>query len=152
MQDTNGNKTNSSTLSLVLLHPLPTRILHWSQVFIIITLISCGMFLHYPRFLDSSFSTIKNIKGIFNFLLIANTAVYIYYSLRTKHYRELIFSRRDTQFIPSFLRYMFFLKEDPGYYGKYNPGQKAVYTTWFLLILLQILTGLLLFFLITLGE
>lgn len=138
--------------ALVELHPLPVRILHWSQVFIITTLIFCGMYLHYPRFLDTAFSTVKNTKGIFNFLLMANTLVYIYYSLRTKHYREVIFSRRDIQFIPSFFRYILFLKENPGYYGKYNPGQKAVFTTWFLFVLLQIFTGLLLFYPDTFGE
>jgi len=136
---------------IIELHPLPVRILHWNQFFIIITLIVCGMYLHYPRFLDTPYTTIKNIKGVFNFLLIANTMVYIYYSLISKHYSELIFGLRDIKFIPSFFRYVFFLKENPGYYGKYNPGQKATYTLWFLLILIQIFTGLLLFFPDTFG-
>ncbi|NLT94032.1 MAG: iron hydrogenase [Clostridia bacterium] len=138
--------------ALVQLHPLPVRILHWTQFFIIMILIICGMYLHYPRFLEHSFSTIKNIKGVFNFLLIANTLVYVYYSLRTEHYREIILGRRDLRFIPDFLRYIFFLKKNHGYYGKYNPGHKAVFSTWFLLILLQIFTGLLLFFPDTFGA
>ena len=138
-------------LSIIERHPLPVRILHWLQVIIITTLIVCGLYLHYPRFLETPYSTIKNIKGVFNFLLIANTLVYIYYSLISKHYRELIIGFRDLQHIPSFFRYIFFLSENPGYYGKYNPGQKAMYTFWFILILIQIFTGLQLFFPDTFG-
>lgn len=143
-------KSINSSL-IIELHPLPVRILHWSQFFIIITLIFCGLYLHYPRFLDTSFTAVKTTKGIFNFLLIANTMIYVYYSVITQHYRELIFGIRDIKFIPSFLRYVFFLSKNPGYYGKYNPGQKAMYSFWFLLILLQIFTGLILFFPDTFG-
>jgi len=151
LKKNNNTGIDSSTLSpfhystIIELHPLPVRILHWSQFFIITTLITCGMYLHYPIF-DIPFATVKNIKGIFNFFLIANTLVYIYYSLISKHYRELIFGFRDIKYTPSFFRYIFFFNKNPGYYGKYNPGQKAVYTFWFLLILLQIFAGLLLFF------
>jgi Ni/Fe-hydrogenase 1 B-type cytochrome subunit len=142
---------DSSTVSLfrsstiIQLHSLPVRLLHWAQFFIITTLIICGMYLHYPLFLDIPFNTVKNLKGVFNFLLISNTMIYIYYSLISKHYREVIFSFRDIRFIPSFFRYIFFLNKNPGYYGKYNPGQKAIYTFWLMLILLQIFTGFMLF-------
>ncbi|MDK2824177.1 MAG: Ni/Fe-hydrogenase 1 B-type cytochrome subunit [Clostridia bacterium] len=136
---------------IIELHSLPVRILHWTQVFIIITLIICGFYIHYPGLLNIPFSTIKNIKGVFNFLLIINSSLYIYYSIISKHYLELIFSFRDIRFIPVFFKYIFFLKDEPGYYGKYNPGQKATYTFWFLLILVQIFTGLTLFYPETFG-
>ena len=131
---------------LVELHSLPIRILHWNSVFIIFTLIITGLFLHYPLGIELPLRAVRQTKGIFNFLLIVNTSIYIYYSLITKHYTNLIFSSRDFKFIPSFTRYMLFLKEEPGYYGKYNPGQKATYSLWLLLILTQITTGLLLFY------
>ena len=157
MEKTNKENLDSFTLSpfhfstIIELHPLPVRILHWLQVIIITTLIVCGLYLHYPRFLEIPYSTVKYIKGVLNFLLIANTLVYIYYSVISKHYRELIVGFRDLKHIPSFFRYIFFLNKSPGYYGKYNPGQKAMYTFWFILILIQIFTGLQLFFPDTFG-
>ena len=131
---------------LIEVHPLPIRIFHWVMVFTITTLVFTGMYIHYPGLLNIPFSTVKTIKGVSNFILIANTALYVYYSLITKHYCELIFRLKDVHFLPNFFRYFLFLKDNPGYYGKYNPGQKATYTLWFLLILIQIFTGLILFF------
>jgi len=133
-------------MSKIMLHSLPVRLLHWNQAITLTILIICGLYLHKPGLLNIPFQTVKNIKGVFNFVLIANTVIYIYYSLISKHYHDLIFSLRDIRFIPSFMQYTLFLKENPGYYGKYNPGQKATYTLWFILILIQIITGLALFY------
>lgn len=131
---------------IIEIHPLAVRILHWNQVFIITLLITCGLYIHYPFFPELPLKTIKNIKGVFNFLLIANTSIYIYYSLVTRHYTELILRMGDLAFLPGFFKYVFFLQDEQGYLGKYNPGQKAAYTLWFFLLMVQIVTGLLLFF------
>ncbi|MFZ7101317.1 MAG: cytochrome b/b6 domain-containing protein [Peptococcaceae bacterium] len=140
-----------SHYKLVELHPLAVRLLHWNQVFILLTLISCGLYIHHPGLFPIPLGTVKNIKSIGNFLLIANTMVYIYYSIITGHYHDLIFAPKDIKFLRGFFKYILFLKESPGYYGKYTPGQKITYTLWLLLILNQIGTGLMMFFPETFG-
>ena len=132
--------------NVIELHSLTIRILHWVQAITVFILIIAGLHLHHPTLLNIPLSTVREVKGIFNFVLIANLLIYIYYSFITRHYSDLIFSLKDIPFIPSFFKYMFFIKESPGYYGKYNPGQKATYTMWFIVFLIQIVTGLTLFF------
>jgi len=73
------------------------------------------------------------------------TMVYkIYYVLVTGEIKELFFTLKDLREFPTLVRYYLFgiftgmKKKD---WGKFNPGQKLIYTAWPLLMLLQALTG-----------
>ena len=65
----------------------------------------------------------------------------IYYYIYTRKFTEVIFLPRDLQNLRSFSRYYMFIANETPNYGRYNPGQKAIYTVWLAAIMLSIICG-----------
>jgi Ni/Fe-hydrogenase 1 B-type cytochrome subunit len=70
----------------------------------------------------------------------------VYYAIAAKDAKNIVFSvKEDTPKFPSMIKYYLFLANTHPYYGKYNPGQKMMYTGWLFMALIQIITGFILY-------
>lgn len=124
------------------------RICHWINMISITLLILTGFYintpLHFRLFSNMDFPRILHFAMAF--VLCFGVLLRVYYAIATKDSKNIIFSfREDIKKLPSMLKYYLFLSDTHPYYGKYNPGQKMMYTGWFILILIQILTGFMLY-------
>lgn len=126
---------------LIEVQPASIRVFHWLNFFLISLLIITGYYLHAPGWFEVKMKTIKLWHFVAAYLLVANYVVSIYYYIYKKYYHSIIFKVRDIKHLPSFIKYAFFLEESHPFYGKYNPGQKIIYSLWVFLNLFMIITG-----------
>jgi Ni/Fe-hydrogenase 1 B-type cytochrome subunit len=131
----------------LLLHPLPVRIFHWTMFATVSALVLTGLYLDDP-FPDRllSLRTVRLIHGSAGMLLMANTFGQFYYYIVSRKYSEVLLLPRDLANIRSFLRYYLFITEGHPNYGRYNPGQKVLYTSQWLAVLLASLVSMVLLF------
>jgi len=121
----------------ILLNPLPVRIFHWTMALSIIVLVITGLLINDPPMAPiMTVNFVRKLHAIFGIILILNTLAQFYYYTVKGHWQEVVFLPRDIPNLYSFLRYMFFVTEGMPYYGRYNPGQKLVFTTWWLAIII----------------
>ena len=80
------------------------------------------------------------------YLLCFGVVGRVYYAIVAKDAKNIVYEPiKDTKKLPSMLKYYMFLADEHPYYGKYNPGQKAMYTGWLFMALIQIITGFILY-------
>ncbi len=129
-------------------HPWPARLLHWSYAPAVLAGILSGYYITRPsRFWGfRSMDSARKTHFIAQYVLISSFLARIYYGYVAKNYKEIIPGLKDVLRMPEFLRYELFLTRKKPQYPKYNPGQKLVYTGFALLIPVQIITGLGLYF------
>lgn len=131
----------------LLLHPLPIRIFHWTIFCCVITLVVTGLYLHEPpQFLNLPMGLARKLHGIFALLLCTTLFGQIYYYTVTGKFTEIVLLPRDWSNVRSFLRYYLFITEHHPNFGRYNPGQKLLFTLWGLAVLAAFITGVGLFF------
>ncbi|GMA97782.1 cytochrome b/b6 domain-containing protein [Pelosinus sp. IPA-1] len=131
----------------LLLHPLPIRIFHWVLFICIMVLLFTGLYIN--RAWDMVLLPMRvnrKLHTLFSAVLIVNLMGHLYYYLYTRKITDVIFTLRDWVNIPSFLRYVFFIKPDHPNFGRYNPGQKLLFSFWFLTIIIAAITGIILLF------
>ncbi len=120
----------------LLLQPLPVRIFHWIMFAAVVYLVASGLYLHDPwSFLP--YREMRKTHIIAGVILILNLGGQCYYYLVTGKYREIVFTRHDVPNLRSFFRYALFITENHPNYGRYNPGQKVLFTSWGLVSLLS---------------
>jgi len=129
-------------------HPLWVRLLHWSNMISITMLCLTGFYIHAPQ----SFRLFENMDNArtfhfaFAMLLIVGVVWRIYLGFATGDWKNIVYAPiKDTKKLPSMIKYYTFLAKDHPYYGKYNPGQKAMYTSVFVLAIVMIITGFILY-------
>ncbi len=126
----------------LLLHPLPVRIFHWTMVACVTTLLLTGLYFHSPpAWLLLPVNLLRELHGAAAAVLIVNFAGQIYYYVYTGKFTEIVFLPRDWANMRSFLRYFLFVTEHHPNFGRYNPGQKALFTAWWLAITAAAVTG-----------
>ncbi len=126
----------------LLLQPLPVRIFHWVMFAAVMTLLATGLYLHAPpAWLRLPVSLMRELHGIAAAALLVNMALQIYYYARTGKHTEVLLLPGDWANVRSFLRYYLFVTAHHPNYGRYNPGQKALFTAWGLVILAAAATG-----------
>lgn len=131
----------------LLLHPLPVRIFHWLMVVCISVLLFTGFYQHSPfEALNLPFRVIRKIHGMSGMMLLFILAGQLYYYGFTKKFTEMIFLPGDVHNVYSFARYILFLSDGHPNFGRYNPGQKLLFTLWGCAVLAAAFTGLLLLF------
>ncbi len=131
----------------MLLQPLPVRIFHWIMFFCIMLLLLSGLYLnHPPAEIRLKVSLMRKIQLYFGFLLLLNLSGQIYYYAVTRTYAEVLFLPRDLVNLRSFARYVLFITDNHPNFGRYNPGQKLLFTLWGLAVLLAGITGIVLVF------
>lgn len=131
----------------LLLQPLPVRIFHWTMFFAISTLVLTGLYLSNPAAeIHLRLGTVRLLHLTAAMVLITNTAGQLYYYIVSRKFTEILLLPRDLGNLRSFLRYYLFITDRTPNYGRYNPGQKALFTVWLLAVLLAIPTGMVLLF------
>ena len=127
-------------------HPASIRIFHWVQMISITMLGISGYFITDP-FGKNIFKTMDGARYVhFVFMWILTAAfsfrVYLYFGSRAG--RDVL-PFRDMKGIGRLMKYMLFLSKEHPHYKKYNPMQKLLYTFWEVLVLVQIITGIVLY-------
>ncbi len=131
----------------LLLQPLPVRIFHWIMFACVITLLFTGFYLHNPlAFINVPLRLVRKIHSLFGLVLIFNLAGQVYYYTVTKKFTEIVFMPGDLHNLRSFTRYVLFITDGHPNFGRYNPGQKALFTLWGFAVLAASLTSMLLLF------
>ena len=126
----------------LLLIPLPLRIFHWVMVAAVLVLLFTGLYLgNPPVWLILPFSLMRKLHGLLAVVLMTNLAGQIYYYAFRGKWTEILLLPRDWAHVRSFLRYYLFITEKHPNFGRYNPGQKLLFTIWGLAVLLASLTG-----------
>jgi len=127
-------------------HTLTTRILHAIHLFATIVLILTGFYIYSPL----SFNIFPNmdiarfLHFIFMWLIIATMVYKTYYLLAIRDFMSFVFTFEDLKDLPGVIKYYvfgFFKKKVRKKTGKYNAGQKLLYSAWTILLLFQIATG-----------
>jgi Ni/Fe-hydrogenase 1 B-type cytochrome subunit len=94
--------------------------------------------------------TARYIHFIFMYMIGWVFVYKLYYTIATGEIKELIFKWSDLKDIPALFKYylydIFVGNPKPEHWGKYNPGQKMVYTLWPILLVAQGITGLAMYF------
>lgn len=130
-----------------LLHPLPIRVFHWTMFFSVIALMFTGLYMDNPwSWLNVSMKMVRKIHTFFSCIVTVNLAAHIYYYFYTNKISEIILLPRDWSNVPGFLRYVFFITKGHPNFGHYNPGQKLIFSLWFLAVTLAAITGSVLLF------
>jgi Ni/Fe-hydrogenase 1 B-type cytochrome subunit len=131
----------------LLLHPLPVRIFHWVMFAAVMTLLATGLYIHDPpAWLRLPVSLMRELHGMAAAALVVNMALHIYYYARTGKHTEILLLPGDWANVRSFLRYYLFITAHHPNYGRYNPGQKALFTSWGLAVIVAAVTGAALLF------
>ncbi|NLW44288.1 MAG: Ni/Fe-hydrogenase, b-type cytochrome subunit [Syntrophomonadaceae bacterium] len=129
-------------------HSIWIRIFHWTNMIAIIMLILTGFYIHAPQSfkLFSSMDTARTIHFAMAYVLTFGVIGRVYYAIVAKDAKNIVYRPiEDTKKLPSMLKYYLFLADDHPYYGKYNPGQKGMYTAWLVMAILMIITGFILY-------
>jgi Ni/Fe-hydrogenase 1 B-type cytochrome subunit len=131
-------------------HPLICRILHWSWVVLMIIMIFTGFYLHgwmnVALNLDSTL--IWDMHLICAVLLLVIVGGRLFYSIISGDWKELMMMPQHLKDLWPVVAYYTFLTRREPQQGKYNVGQRLMYSLiWLALLGAQTLTGILLYFL-----
>ena len=114
----------------------------------IMLLIFTGFYIHAPQ----SFRLFGNMDGArmvhfaMAYVLCFGVVLRVYYAIAAKDAKNIVFNpKTDIPNLPSMMKYYLFMSNSHPDYGKYNPGQKAMYTGWLVMALIQIITGFILY-------
>jgi len=132
-------------------HTAVTRIMHAIHLISMVLLILSGFYIYAPNAfrIFPSMDSARYVHFIFMYF-IGWTLVYkFYYSIVTGEIKELMFTWKDAKEFPKLVKHyiwgMFVGHKKPKW-GKYNPGQKLIYTAWPILLIIQGITGIGLYF------
>jgi len=129
-------------------HSIWIRVCHWANMIAITMLTLTGFYIHAPQTfrLFSSMDTARTIHFAMAYLLLVGVIARVYYAIAADDAKNIVYQPiEDTKKLPSMLKYYLFLADDHPYYGKYNPGQKGMYTAWLVMALLMGITGFILY-------
>lgn len=124
------------------------RIFHWINMIAICTLCLTGYYIHAPESfrLFDNMDNARMLHFAMAYLLCFGVVGRVYYAIVADDAKNIVYSPvEDTKKLPSMLKYYMFMADDHPFYGKYNPGQKGMYTGWLALALIQIITGFVLY-------
>lgn len=129
-------------------HPWTERILHWSYAPAVLTCIFSGLYIHKPAgfYGFKSMDSARKTHFMAQFVLLFSFLARVCYGLRDQNYRELLPNRKAIRDIPKFFRYELFLTNKEPKFPKYSPGQKIIFAGFTFFALIQILSGLPLYF------
>ncbi len=129
-------------------HSIWIRIFHWINMISITMLVLTGFYIHAPESfrLFSNMDNARFLHFAMAYVLCFGVVGRVYYAIVAHDAKNIVYSPiKDTKKLPSMLKYYMFMADTHPYYGKYNPGQKGMYTGWLFLALIQIITGFVLY-------
>lgn len=122
----------------LLIQPLPIRIFHWVMVASVTMLVLTGLLFYTTADVFSvKFRLVRLLHGTAGVIATANLFAQIAYYLTTRKYSEVVLNRDDMRNLSAFFRYYLFMRPDHPNFGKYNPGQKFIYDSWAIALLLS---------------
>lgn len=129
-------------------HPIWIRIFHWTNMIAITLLMLTGYYIHAPQTfrLFDNMDTPRMLHFAMAYVLCVGVVGRVYYAIVTGDWKNILFSPlKDIRNFPSMMKYYLFLADSHPDYGKYNPGQKMMYSGWLFMALIQIITGFILY-------
>ena len=135
------------------LHPLPIRIMHWTNAVAMITLIMSGWaiyndevifgWLHFPNWITIGNGPEGALQWHFlaMWILVANGIAYLGYGLSTGRFRRMLLPIRISEIIAE-IRSVLALKLAHDDLTRYNAVQRLLYVGVIAVIILQVLSGL----------
>jgi thiosulfate reductase cytochrome b subunit len=135
------------------LHPMPLRVIHWINAVSMIILIMSGWqiyndevlfgWLHFPFWMTMGAGPAGALAWHFfaMWILVLNGIAYAVYGFRTRRFRRMLFPIRVPEVIAE-VRNALQLKLHHDDLTKYNPVQKLLYLGVLFVIVVQILSGL----------
>jgi len=125
-------------------HSIWIRIFHWSNMIAITMLTLTGFYIHAPQTfrLFSNMDTPRTLHFAMAYVLLFGVIGRVYYAIVAKDAHNLVFRPvRDTLWMPSLIKYYLFMTDEHPYYGKYNPGQRGMYTGLLVFVIIMVMTG-----------
>ena len=127
--------------------PLAIRIYHWVMAIGVFILTLTGFHLSQPfTWLSVSMSSVRKIHYVCGFIVLANLVAHISFYVITKTYNDILFRWNNFKDIPSFAKYFLFLSEPHPNFGKYNPGQRLIFCSWAVVLIIGGTAGLAAYF------
>lgn len=135
------------------LHPLPLRTMHWTNAVAMILMISSGWaiyndevifgWLHFPHWITIGNGPEGALQWHFlaMWILVANGIAYLAYGLRTGRFRRMLLPIRISEIIAE-MRAALALKLGHDDLTRYNAVQRLLYVGIIAVIVLQVLSGL----------
>lgn len=132
---------------MILRHPLAIRFWHWWNVVAMFALGLSGFYIHAPLTfkLFSTMDTARTIHFVAMWMLAWGIVYRVFYAIYTKDYKNVVFRLRDFKDFWSLTLYYLFIKNTHPDYGKYNPGQKLMYTFIPIFAIVQGITGFIMY-------
>lgn len=125
---------------LVLEQPKWIRYYHWIHAIIILVKIFTGLVIAFPvSFL--SFKVLRDMHFFFAYILLFWFIGRTYMAIITGDYKNIVPGTEDIKKLIPFFKYEFFLSNQDPTTEKYNPGQKIIFLTWAIAIVIQLITG-----------
>lgn len=123
--------------------PFLPKFLHFQHVFSMIMLGVSGMLIRFPQF---DRTPMRVVHYVFMVIVIINLVWRLWYAFasRQRDYKEFAINKRDITTMPQVVQYYIFVKPSKPHLGKYNVMQKGTYTLFVPLLILQAITGLML--------
>lgn len=123
--------------------PMLPKVLHFSHVACMIILGATGLFI---RFEPISRTTMQWLHYIAMIIVTVNLVWRLWYAFgsRQRDYREFAITKQDIVTAPKVILYYIFVKPSKPHLGKYNVMQKGTYTLFVPLLILQAITGFML--------
>lgn len=131
-------------MTMVKKHTGVARTCHFLHLVSMLLLILSGLNISYPSGFNvfGSLNTARMLHFIFMYLITFTFIYRVYYSLASGDIKEIVFpTRKAIRDIPAMIGFYLFLKPKHPDFGKYNPGQRATYFGWWILLIIQAFTG-----------
>jgi Ni/Fe-hydrogenase 1 B-type cytochrome subunit len=123
--------------------PLQPKLLHFTHVACMFILGGTGLFI---RFNPIARGTMQWLHYVAMFVVTINLVWRLWYAFgsRQRDYKEFAITSRDIVTAPKVILYYIFVKPSKPHLGKYNVMQKGTYTIFVPLLILQAITGFML--------
>jgi len=116
------------------------------MVISVTVLLVTGLYLNNPIYgFMGTPGMIRKIHSITGVVLIFVFFSQVYYYCYTGKFTEIVLLPRDIVFCRSFLRYYLFLTKQHPNFGRYNIGQKLIFSAWGAAVVVAGCTGVVLF-------
>lgn len=125
-------------------HDLFERVVHWVMALSIISLILSGLSIRFPGIIPWGLGTMNSARFVHfvsMYALIFSWLAYTYHVLVVEFKNE-IFNWNDVKGLPEMLRHYILLSDMRTVYEKYNPLQKLAFNAVWVMILIQVVTGI----------
>ncbi len=125
--------------------PATPKVLHAFHMFSMIILGVTGMYLRFPYF-TSGREFMRSTHYVFMIIVIVVLVWRVWYAFKSKtnaDWREFAIGKKDLESTGGILKYYGYLSDDKPHVAKYNVMQKMSYGLFLVMMVLQAITGLL---------